>query len=148
MNWGSREECRCPSTAWEGKVFDLGCIRKKYSIRCHISRSKTRYSASTQIVFQSSQGLIQMNWGSREECHCSSTVWEGKNFWHRWFTKKVLDRLSNFSLKNSLYSVSTLIAFVKDLFKLLLSRTYSNELRFYGGVSLPEYSLRGKEFLI
>ena len=29
------------------RVFDLGCIRKKYSIRCQISRSKTRY-----IVFQ------------------------------------------------------------------------------------------------
>ena len=30
-----------------GKFFDLGAIRKKYSIRCQISRSKTRY-----IVFQ------------------------------------------------------------------------------------------------
>ena len=29
------------------QIFDLGCIRKKYSIRCQISRSKTRY-----IVFQ------------------------------------------------------------------------------------------------
>ena len=47
MNWGSREECHCPSTVWEGKNFDLWCIRKKYSIRCQISRSKTRY-----IVFQ------------------------------------------------------------------------------------------------
>ena len=28
-------------------IFDLGSIRKKYSIRCQISRSKTRY-----IVFQ------------------------------------------------------------------------------------------------
>ena len=32
----------------EGEIiFDLGCIQKKYSIRCQISRSKTRY-----IVFQ------------------------------------------------------------------------------------------------
>ena len=29
------------------KIFDLGGIRKKYLIRCQISRSKTRY-----IVFQ------------------------------------------------------------------------------------------------
>ena len=29
------------------RIFDLGCIRKKYSIRCQISLSKTRY-----IVFQ------------------------------------------------------------------------------------------------
>ena len=38
-------------TVWvesEGElIFDLGCIQKKYSIRCQISRSKTRY-----IVFQ------------------------------------------------------------------------------------------------
>ena len=31
----------------EERIFDLGAIRKKYSIRCQISRSKTRY-----IVFQ------------------------------------------------------------------------------------------------
>ena len=47
MNWGSSEECHCPSTVWGGKIFDLGGIRKKYLIRCQISRSKTRY-----IVFQ------------------------------------------------------------------------------------------------
>ena len=29
------------------RIFDLGGIQKKYSIRCQISRSKTRY-----IVFQ------------------------------------------------------------------------------------------------
>ena len=47
MTWGSKEECHCPSTVWGEKIFDLGAIRKKYSIRCQISRSKTRY-----IVFQ------------------------------------------------------------------------------------------------
>ena len=47
MNWGTKEECHCPSTVWGGKFFDLGAIRKKYSIRCQISRSKTRY-----LVFQ------------------------------------------------------------------------------------------------
>ena len=47
MNLGCKEECYCPSTVWGGKIFDLGAIRKKYSIRCQISRSKTRY-----IVFQ------------------------------------------------------------------------------------------------
>ena len=38
-------------TAWvqteRDRIFDLGCIRKKYSIRCQLSRSKTRY-----VVFQ------------------------------------------------------------------------------------------------
>ena len=47
MNWGCKEECYCPSTVWGGKIFDLDAIRKKYSIRCQIWRSKTRY-----IVFQ------------------------------------------------------------------------------------------------
>ena len=31
----------------EERIFDLGAIRKKYCIRCQISRSKTRYSVST-----------------------------------------------------------------------------------------------------
>ena len=86
---------------WE-KVFDLGGIRKKYLIRCQISRSKTRYSVSKKIAFQPSQGLIQMNWMFREEFHCPSTVWGGKSFWSMWYTKKVLDTLSNFAPKNSL----------------------------------------------
>ena len=50
--------------------------------------------------FQCSQGLVQMNWGSKEECHCPSTVWGAKNFWPRWYTKKVLYTLSKFALKN------------------------------------------------
>ena len=61
-----------------------------------------------------------MNWGTSEECHCPSTVWGRKNFWPRWYTKKVLDTLSNFALKNALYSVSiyrSLFNLVKDLFK-------------------------------
>ena len=67
--------------------FDLGPIRKKYSIRCQILRSKTRYIVFQQIGFQPSQGLIQMNWGSREECHYPSTVRGRENFWPRCYTK-------------------------------------------------------------
>ena len=60
-----------------------------------------------------------MNWGSREECHCPSTVWEGKNFWPRWYTKKVLDTLSNFALKARylIFQHKSLFKLVKDLFK-------------------------------
>ena len=47
MNWGSREECHCPSTVWEGKSFWPRLYTKKYSIDCQISHSKIRY-----IVFQ------------------------------------------------------------------------------------------------
>ena len=63
------------------RIFDLGGIRKKYSIRCQISRSKTRYIVfQHKLHFQPSQGLIQMLWGSREECHGPSIVWEWKIF--------------------------------------------------------------------
>ena len=60
-----------------------------------------------------------MNWGSREECHCLSTVWGGKNFWPRWLTKKVLDTLSNFALKTRyiVFQHKSLFNLVKDLFK-------------------------------
>ena len=169
MNWGSKEECHCPSTVWGAKnfwprwytkkvlytlsnfalknssymvfqhksllnlvkdlfkwieglrrsvtvrvhsegqrIFDLGGIRKKYSLRCQISRSKTSYMVfQHKSLLNLNQGLIQMNWGSKEECHCPSTVWGAKNFWPRWYTKKVLYTLSNFALKNWLYGVST-----------------------------------------
>ena len=43
MNWGSSEECHCPSTVWGEIIVGLGGIQKKYSIRCQISRSKTRF---------------------------------------------------------------------------------------------------------
>ena len=89
------------------RIFDLVGIQKKYSIRCQIWRSKNRYIVFQQIAFQPSQGLIQTNWGSREECQGPSTVWEWTNFWPRWYTKKLLGKLSNFALKNSLYSVPT-----------------------------------------
>ena len=60
-----------------------------------------------------------MNWGSKEECHCPSTVWGAKNFWPRWYTKKVLYTLSNFALKNSymVFQHKSLLNLVKDLFK-------------------------------
>ena len=60
-----------------------------------------------------------MNWGSREECHCPSTVWGGKNFWPRWYTKKVLDTLSNFALKARylIFQHKSLFKLVKDIFK-------------------------------
>ena len=47
MNWGSRERVSLSEYSLRGKNFGLGGIRKKYLIRCQISRSKTLY-----IVFQ------------------------------------------------------------------------------------------------
>ena len=60
-----------------------------------------------------------MNWGYREECLCRSTVWEGKNFRSWWYTKKVLDTLSNFALKTRyiVFQRKLLFYLVKDIFK-------------------------------
>ena len=102
------------------RIFDPAGIRNKYTIRCQISRSKTRYMVfSTKIAFQTSQWLIQMNWGSREECHYPSTVWGRENFWHRCYTKKVLYTLSDFALKTRylIFQHKSLFNLVKDFFK-------------------------------
>ena len=60
-----------------------------------------------------------MNRGSREECHCPSKVWGGKNFGIRWYKKKYLIRCQ-FSRSKTLYIVfqlKSLFNLVKDLFK-------------------------------
>ena len=168
MNWGSREECHCPSTVWEEniflprwytkkysircqislskiryivfqhkllfnldkdlikwmeslgrsftvrvqsereRIFDLGCIRKKYSIRCQLSRSKTRCMVfQHKLLFNLVKDLFKWIEGLWSSATCLSTVWERNNFWSRVYTKIVLDTLSNFALENSIYSVST-----------------------------------------
>ena len=170
MNWGSSEECHCPSTVWGGKnfwprwytkkylircqisrsktlyivfqhkslfnlakdlfkwieglgrsftvrvqsegerIFDLGCIRKKYLIRCQISRSKTRY-----IVFQHKSvfNLVKDLFKSIEGLGRSVTVRvqsEGEWIFDLGGIRKnylIRCQISHFALKNALYSVST-----------------------------------------
>ena len=166
MNWGSSEECYCPTTTWGGKnfwhmwytkkstrnvvkfraqkralvfqhkslfnlakdlfkwfeglmrsvtvrlhsgterIFDISGIQKKYLIRCQISRSKT-----CCMVFQHKSlfNLVMDLFKWIEGLGRSVIVpvqSEGKKFWPRWYTKKVLDTLSNIALKNALWSVS------------------------------------------
>ena len=89
------------------RIFDLGAIRKKYSIRCQISRSNTRYIV---IQYKLLFNLVKHLFKWIEGLGRSVTVRvqsEGKNFWPRCYTKKVLYTLSNLALKNSLYSFST-----------------------------------------
>ena len=120
MNWGTRKECQCPRTVGGGKNFLPRWYTKKVlDTLSNFALKNSLYSVSTWIAFQSSQGLIQMNWGFREECHCPSAVWGGKNFWHRWHTKKVLDTLWNFALKTRylMFQHKSLFNLVKDLFK-------------------------------
>ena len=99
-------------TVWvpseRARIFDLGCIRKNYSICCQISRSKTRY-----IVFQHKFvcNLVKDLFNWIEDLGRSVTVQvQSENeriFDQGTMRKKVLDTLSNFALKISLFSVST-----------------------------------------
>ena len=77
-----------------------------------------------------------MYWGSSEECHCPSTVWEGKSFWPRWYTKKVLDTLPNFALKTRYlrFQHKSLFNLVKDLFNWIegLGRSFNVRVEFEG----------------
>ena len=89
------------------RIFEPGCIRKKYSIRCQISHSKTRYIVfQHKLLFNVVKDLFKF-----ESLGRSVTVWvqyeRERIFDLGGLRKKVLDTLSNFALKNSLYSVST-----------------------------------------
>ena len=89
------------------RIFDLGGIRKEYLIRCQILRSKTLY-----IVFQHKSlfKLVKDLFKWIEGLGRSVTVRvqsEGERIFDLVGIKKVLDTLSNFALKNALYSVST-----------------------------------------
>ena len=75
---------------WGGKNFWPRCYTKKVLYTLSNLCSKTRYIVFQHKLLFNGQGLFQMNWGSKEECHCLSTVWGGNNFWPRCYTKKVL----------------------------------------------------------
>ena len=90
------------------KIFDLGLIRKKYSIRCQISRSKFRY-----IVFQHKLlfNLVKDLFNWIEGLRRSVTVRvqsEGERIFDLGaIRKKYSLRCQIWRSKNSLYSVST-----------------------------------------
>ena len=90
------------------RIFDLGCIRKRYSVSCQISLSKTRYIVfQHKLLFNLVKDLFKWNEGLGRSVTVRVQYERERNFWPRWYKKKVLDTLSNFALKNSLYSVST-----------------------------------------
>ena len=93
----------------EGEIiFDIGGILKNYLIRCQISRSKTRYIVfQHKSLFNLVKDLFKWIEGLVRSVSVRVQFEVEKNFWPRWYTKKVLDTLSNFALKNALYSVST-----------------------------------------
>ena len=89
------------------KVFDIGEIRKKYLIRCQIYCSKTRFAMfQHQLLFNLVKDIFKwiIGLGRSGTLRVQS---EGEKFWPRWYTKKFLESLSQFVLKNLLYSAST-----------------------------------------
>ena len=76
----------------EGEIiFDLGAIRKKYSIRCQIWRSKTRYIVfQHKVVFNLVNDLFKWLEGLRRSVTVRVQSEGGKNFWPRCYTKKTL----------------------------------------------------------
>ena len=88
--------------------FELGCIRKKYSIRCQISHSKTRYIVfQHKLLFNLVKDLFKRIEGLGRSVTVREQYERERIFDLGGIRKKVLDTLSNFALKTSLYSVST-----------------------------------------
>ena len=123
MNWGSREECHCPSTVWEERIFDLDGIRKKYLICCKISRSKTRYLMfQHKSLFNLVKALFKWIEGlGRSVTVRESTVWEGKKFDLGGIRKNYLIRcqISHSKTRYKVFQHKSLLLFnlVKDIFK-------------------------------
>ena len=90
------------------RVFALGALQKKYSIRYQISRSKTRYIVfQPKLVFNIVKDLIEWIEGIGRSV-TTRVETEGERILDLGaIRKKILYTLSNFALKNSLYSGST-----------------------------------------
>ena len=108
MNWGSRDECHCPRTVWEGKSFWARLYTKKYSIHCQISHSKTRYIVfQHKLLFNLVKDITKWIEGPGTRVTVQVQSERERIFDLGCIRKKVLDTLSNFALRNSLYSVLT-----------------------------------------
>ena len=136
MNWGSREECHCLSTVWEGNFFDLGGIRKKYSICCQISRSKNRY-----VVFQHKLlfNLVKDLFKWSEGLERSVTVWvqfdRERIFDLGGIRKKysVRCQISRWKTHYIVFQHKLLFNLVKDLFKWIEGLERSVKVRVQSG---------------
>ena len=100
------------------RIFDLGCIRKKYLIRCQISRSKTRYIVfQHKLLFNLVKDLFKWIQGLGRSVTVRVQSVEGKNFRSN-YAKKYLIRCQ-ISRSKTRYIVfqHKFFNLVKDLFK-------------------------------
>ena len=102
------------------RIFDLGGIRKKYSIRCQISRSKTSYMVfQHKSLFNLVKDLFKWIEGLRRRV----TVWvqsEGQRYIDLGGIRKKYSIRCQISRSKTSYMVfqhKSLLNLVKDLFK-------------------------------
>ena len=119
---GLRRSVTVPVQSEGERIFDLVAIRKKYSIRCQILRSKTRY-----IVFQHKspfnlvKNLFKWLEGLRRSVKVPQKSEGERIFWPRWYTKNVLIRcqISRSKTRYIVFQHKSLFNLVKNLFKWL-----------------------------
>ena len=97
---GLRRSVTVPVGSERGLIVDLACLRKKNSIRCQISSSKTILVRFHKVIF-----ILVKDWFMRfEGLRRSVTVLVGSERGLivdlACLRKKVLNTLSNFELKN------------------------------------------------
>ena len=101
-----------PSRFWNRRNFWSELSTKKVLMSSNFAPIIASVCSLTKSVFQSSRGLVQMEWGLEQECVHPNRCWSRRNYWSGLSTKKVLISLSNFALK----SVSV-CSFTKSVFQ-------------------------------
>ena len=96
MKWGEENECMHPSRSWNRRIFDLGCVRKKFSCGCQILRPKSRYADSRKVIFNLVNNLFKWNEGKSRSVSNLVALKEKKTLMWVFYEKKVFMSLSNF----------------------------------------------------
>ena len=104
------------------RFFDLAVLRKKVQMWLSDSElKKVSWDNLTKSVFQSSLGLILLNWGLAEECTPANSFWKRRIFWSGCSTKKLLRWLSESELKKVFWDDLTKNVFQFSLGHILLN---------------------------
>ena len=101
------------------RIIDLGCLRKKYSCRCQILRSKEcRCAVSRKVFFNLVKGLCKLNEGWSRSVSILVSSESERIFDLGGLRKKYSCRCQIFRSKECRYAVSRKVFFnlVKDLF--------------------------------
>ena len=97
MKWGQEYECMHPSRFWNRRSFWSGFCTKKVLMSLSNFALKKVDMQIREMCFQSSQVIVQMNWGQEQECMHPSSSEREETFDLVFLRKKVLMSLSNFA---------------------------------------------------